>query len=97
MDICICIYTHVCEKRLLVPLSSRLITNDRLDSLVHFPDNGSKIWNSERRPKPLGSGMSTQECVEDGIKEDHLSSPPPNRCDYTDELRKINITTYNDC
>lgn len=35
------------KKRLLVPLSSRLITNDRLDSLVHFPDNGSKIWNSE--------------------------------------------------
>lgn len=45
MDICICIYTHVCEKRLLVPLSSRLTTNDRLDSLVHFPDNGSKMWN----------------------------------------------------
>ncbi len=30
------------KKRLLVPLSSRLITNDRLDALVHFPDNGSK-------------------------------------------------------
>lgn len=49
MDICICIYTHVCGKkkeRLLVPLSSRLMRNDRLDSLVHFPINGSKIWDS---------------------------------------------------
>lgn len=49
------------KKRLLVPLSSRLKTNDRLDSLVHFPDYGSKIWNSERKPKPFGSRMSVQE------------------------------------
>lgn len=42
------IYTCMWKKRerLLMPLSSRLMKNDRLDSVVHFPINGSKIWDS---------------------------------------------------